>query len=906
MSTMTSSSIRRYTIEQLLHLRNSPAAIKPDNLPAIEQWIEYVYLDVDGSGTREKLRIPHSESQQPHQQHQQKQGNATTTGASAPGGRPPRASGGVGVGEASPMGNFSTGQRPSLKSLKSSAARSGEDITLGPPKTLFASSRTTSRIADFEKPPTSLTEAALKEDTDGHRNSRTFGDKQTNRKSTSANDTETKHTAESWTVARERRAMGGDDEKTDGNVRNGKYGRHERDQQDSERRNGYGDRPDSRWHRDERREQNGDKPGGWRERERERRDRDWGRGHSDTKKPEWMDEPVANLDDDMVGEAGMPKNQEEFEKWKQQQHARNKKSADLDTDAVLPNPPPAAQEVKAQLSSRHISPLKLEGVTNRPFGVWGESKPSGGASSDNSQTPAKSAGARGKTSRFMPLFKKDEPREEPSSTVAAAQSSGEDKAGFDRILQMLGGTGVDPRPTPNESVNEPASPPPRQVSNGGGKPRSRFTGFFDRTPKSPEVLQSPPGTVAHYRPIESDALQGGRGMRGEPAHSIPMRTADLQSTSQPSRLQSSVGAMPSEPTMPTNGAREQRPPPPGRMNDLFLEPHPPSRGASTPDLNIQNLLAARPNPKQQVDNQNSKFLLDLLQTKGPPRPPSQQARPSADNGFKLWREQPPNLPETYAPQQHAPPPPGSFEDQLLRNHQMQEMPAHETPGRRQSQRAPPPGFYDEPALFQHHVPVHQNQPPQPQSQHHQRPLAEPTRQFISGPPGSRRMSGRMGLPQMQIPGQQSHPQYPLQVQPPYPGEFLQSPNGITAPPPPGFNPHMPRHPPGIHNIPSIFSAPQQQQQQPQRDLRDPRLPPLTAGFGGPGAGSEGVGMLQHQQQMMSPPAFYNGSAGMPPGFMQHLRSPVYVGGEGGLPATAAAGGRGMARAYEGFGVAQGR
>ncbi len=89
-------------------------------------------------------------------------------------------------------------------------------------------------------------------------------------------------------------------------------------------------------------------------------------------------------------------------------------------------------------------------------------------------------------------------------------------------------------------------------------------------------------------------------------------------------------------------------------------------------------------------------------------------------------------------------------------------------------------------------------------------------------------------------------------------------------------------------------------------MRDPRLPPLAAGFGGPGVGTEGVGMLQHQQQMTSPPAFYNGESGMPPGFMQHLRSPVYVGGESGLSATAAAGGRGMARAYEGFGVGQGR
>ncbi|TKA77420.1 hypothetical protein B0A55_04814 [Friedmanniomyces simplex] len=880
-------TIRQYTIEQLLYLRDSPAATKPDNLPAIEQWIEYVYLDVDGSGTREKLRIPHSESQQHQQQQQQRQGNATATAGASAGGRQPRPSA---AAEASPMGNFSTGQRPSLLSMKSSAARSGEDITLGPPKTLFASSRTTSRLMDFEKPPTPLTEAALKEETENHRNSRTFGEKQMNRKSMGTNESEAKHTAESWTVARERRALGGDDEKAESSERNSKYGRREREQQDG--RNGYGDRQDSRWHRDERREQNGERQGGWRERERERRDRDWGRGHTDTKKPEWMDEPAAKPEDDMVGVAGMPRNQEEFEKWKQEQHARNKKSADMDAEPVPADPPPAPA-VTEQPPSRQVAALKLEGITDRPFGTWGESKTSGGASSDSAQTPAKSSVMKGKTSRFMPLFKKDEPREEAPSTAAVPESSGEDKAGFDRILQMLGGTGT----TPNEPVNEPASPPPRQVLNGG-KPRSRFTGFFDQTPKSPERLQSPPGTGVPFRAMESDTLKGGRQMTEEPTHSLGMRMADLQTTSQPSRTQVLVSAMSPEPMMPTNGAREQRPPA-GRMNDLFLDPR--SRGASTPDLNIQNLLAARPNPRQQVDNQNSKFLLDLLQTKGSSRPPSQQARPAPDTGFQLWREQPPNLLETHAPKPRAPPLPGLFEDQLLRNHQPQEVPANEMPGRRQSQRAPPPGFYDEPALFQQHAPQHPHQPPQPQPQHHQRNFTEPARQFVGGPPGGRRMSGHPGLPQMQISGQQPHPPHQSQMQPPFPGEYLQSPTGTGAPPPPGFNPHMPRHPPGIHNIPNIFSAPQQQPQ--QRDPRDPRLPPLTAGFGGPG-GSEGAGMLQHQQTT-SPPGFYGG-AGMPPGFMQQMRSPVHA-GEGIMPTGGGA--RGVARGYEGFGgggLGQGR
>ncbi|KAF2859280.1 hypothetical protein K470DRAFT_259040 [Piedraia hortae CBS 480.64] len=49
----------KYTQKELLHLRDSPLVKRPAHLPAIEQWIEYVFDD--SNGTRERLRIPHSE-----------------------------------------------------------------------------------------------------------------------------------------------------------------------------------------------------------------------------------------------------------------------------------------------------------------------------------------------------------------------------------------------------------------------------------------------------------------------------------------------------------------------------------------------------------------------------------------------------------------------------------------------------------------------------------------------------------------------------------------------------------------------------------------------------------------------------------------------------------------------------
>ena len=95
-------AIRRYTRDELIYLRDSPLVQKPENLPAIEAWLEYVFADKE---SREKLRIPHSEPQQTQKR------------------QPPSKSG---AGEASPMGNFSTGLRPSLMGARSSGRGGGE------------------------------------------------------------------------------------------------------------------------------------------------------------------------------------------------------------------------------------------------------------------------------------------------------------------------------------------------------------------------------------------------------------------------------------------------------------------------------------------------------------------------------------------------------------------------------------------------------------------------------------------------------------------------------------------------------------------------------------------------------------------------------------------------------------
>ena len=724
---------------------------------------------------------------------------------------------------------------------------------------MFASSRNVAKLADFEKPATPLTEANLAEEQEGQRSgSRFFGDKN-NRKSLGAGESEGRHNRESWTTARERRQA----EENDTGERGPRFGRKD---QGGERRNGFGDKHDSRWGPREDRAQNGERRGGWRDRERERRDRDFDRGHE--KEPEWMDDPAPKQQGEDLSTMSMPKNQEDFEKWKQAQHARNKKStSEVQPEAVAPEGPPEPTEMATAKPS--AAPLKLDAVMGSPFGSLSSfGRPE--SANEGAPTPAKTGTVKGgKKSRFMPMFSKEESREEtpsapePPPAAPGANGSSEDKEGFQRILQMLGGANISQAPTPTE----PSSPAPRQAFNGTAKRRSRFTGFFDQTPKSPERIQSPPEAQNHtpFNPMDREMAQSGHGMTPEPGGMFGGRLPGQQHQAKPSRPQPPPSMISPEPMMPPNNGRDSQQPqraPSGRPQDLFLD-QPPSRGAATPDINIQNLIASQRQQRPQGPDKNSEFLLNLLQTKGSSRPPSQQARP--DGNFPLWLDQPPNVPETHAPKPgRAPPPPGLFEDQLLRGHQQepprqeqQRMSGNDMPDRRSSQRVPPPGFYDQQEMFM------QQQAPQ-----QRRHFTEPPPHMQQPGPG-RRMSGHPNLPQMQIPSQQGPPPFPPQGP-----EYLTSPTGPGQGPPPGFNPLMPRHPPGFANIPNIFQPPQPQP--PQHGQQVPREPP---GFGNMGAGG---GLASPPN---APPGFYGGPHGMgPPGLMQ-MRSPPE-----GIPSDAMRGG----------------
>ena len=714
---------------------------------------------------------------------------------------------------------------------------------LGPPKTAFSSS---SRFARTN--PTGETTPGS-EDTEGAR-SRTFGDRQQTRTSKPTGE---KDGGRDWTTLRQPKVSGETDDQKDTNDRLAKFGRRDRDHE-GERRNGdkqdirWGQREDRGGQRDERR-QNGERQGGWRDRENNRQNRGWERDQVE-KEPEWFDEPMKKQEEDLG--VGTAHTQADFQKWKEMMKGNK---------APTEEPTPAAQPPPTQMTpAKQGAAMKLDGFSEPMFGGFGAKSTDAPLDGITGSTKAVPTPVKGKSSRFASVFKKDDTPPVPVQETPAPQQPilepgqglNEDKAGFQRILQMLGGAnigGSPQEPAAPGNASEPASPQIRGPA--GAKQKSRF---FDSVPKSPGEVHSPQPR------FQSPRVQPGgnmppmnRGMTDDAASFFGLpapQKAPQDSAALPFPPSNVVSP---EPIQPSNGNRDSYPPPQHRPQDPTASGPPsrgpPSRGAATPDVGIQNLLAAQRAQRSQAPNRDSEFLLGLLQGQGP-RPASQQARPNQD--FNLWVGQPP---EPHAPTPRAPPPPGLIDDHLLRNappemsrHDQQPMP-NQDPGRRSTQRVPtgaPPGM-DEHAMYM-------------QQQMQQR------RNFVDGPqqqqpPPNRRMGGHpsmSGMPPQQQP--QFPPDFPFLQSPP-----LQHQGPPPGGPPPGFAPNM-RHPQGFANGPNIFQAQQQ------------REPP---GFGGM--------MPNPMSPPVPPPGF---GAPMPPGLMG-MRSPP-----DGVPAGP--GFRGAGRGFEGF------
>ncbi|KAL1962898.1 hypothetical protein VTN77DRAFT_9076 [Rasamsonia byssochlamydoides] len=445
---------RRYQIEELLWLRNSPLVTKPDKLPPIEEWMG----PIPDPATQRK--------------------NANTRDHNQ---------------------NETTNRRPSLFETRHISRNSNsDDIVLGPPKTSFASaSRTFGKgsIDSTDRPSRFNDSDDAKNDRYNVREKffkdREAGDKEFDRRDNRLGGTNGRRSdRDDWNHGRPRRNFG-QDEQDRRPRRNGEPDRwdtrdRDRDQHDSgfrdkesrySRRDGQGrSRHEQSWFRDEGASDAADveeeKPSvrnrEWR-RDRQAPDRDWNRGARFEQEPEWMDSTDRE-------DSKQAHTQEEFQRWKesmkakpqQQQQQQQQQQAEEKKETVPEQVTPTAPRAEAKHLDGELfnTAFQMDSGLDKFFGILGDTK----SSSQDVTTPGSADSNKrdsgstkpGKSSRFAGFFspppgdtsKESETKAQPDRPV----STDADQEGFQRILQMLGNS-KSRNATPHADSSQQPRPP---------------------------------------------------------------------------------------------------------------------------------------------------------------------------------------------------------------------------------------------------------------------------------------------------------------------------------------------------------------------------------------------------------------------------------------------------------------
>ncbi|KAJ5946289.1 hypothetical protein N7454_003128 [Penicillium verhagenii] len=535
---------RRYEIDELLWLRESPLVIKPPGLPPIEEWMPQP--DTTTQRKQQTTRDPNNPNEPP----------TTTTR----------------------RGSF-------LKLVISPAA---------PIQTAFASSRIGGK-GSFD-----LTDRTARPTDSDEKNDRfNFRDRFFKEKDAPEKDLERRDVKpglngrrvdkEDWNAGRTRRTFGPEegDRKP---RRNGEFDRWEsrenprdlnteRVPQNKDPRFVKKDvttpgrtKYDGNWFRDEQAhdgvEADDDKQPlrnrEWR-RDRHGVDRDWNRGGKMEQEPEWLD---SNERD----EPRRAHTQEEFERWKvamkagsggaaQKPTYEEKTEAHVEPDTPHQQQQPQSRRTDGEIFSNSGAQYMGDNSMERFFGMLGDPKP-----------PAKEipSGKPGKSSRFAGLFSPlpDSPSRGPEPhPVPQVQSAGTplsshsdaDQEGFQRILQMLGGGGGrSNNGTPNQADSSHAS---RSLSMVSGE-----------QPRGPMNMPTPAGLRREFAspPQENPMAQ----FVGKDPHSRDRENL-LRLMQQVRGGPPSAGHLPQSP----NGGP---PPPPGLMQEMMTRPPPGLTAQKTP------------------------------------------------------------------------------------------------------------------------------------------------------------------------------------------------------------------------------------------------------------------------------------------------------------------------------------
>ncbi|KAE8361653.1 hypothetical protein BDV27DRAFT_147661 [Aspergillus caelatus] len=463
---------RRYQIDELLWLRSSPLVVKPANLPPVEEWMG---------------PIPDPTTQR------------KTTGPRDPNNP-----------------NETTPRRPSIFETRHVSRNSNsEDIILGPPKTAFASaSRIPGKgsIDATERPSRQPDSDDIKNDRLNFRGKffkdREAGDSNFDRRDGKSDPfTPRRGDRDDWNAGRPRRTFG-QDEQDRKPRRNGDFDRwesrdfnRERDQQTPNHERGGKDK-DSRffprrdgqpgrarhegsWFRDDGNQDGPDaeeektpiRSRDWR-RDRHGADRDWTRGAKFEQDPEW-------LDSNDKEEPRRVHTQEDFERWKERMKAgssqapvEEKKETPMESTPA-PAQKPEPRPTDGEIFSSSGTPFQSDTAMERFFGLLGDSKsPQEIATSSPLEAPLVSQatpkkenipGKPFKSSRFAGLFspppgspaKETDSQLGNKSPTVQPSTTDADQEGFQRILQMLGGSKSRNATPHNDAVqaNRPPSLP---------------------------------------------------------------------------------------------------------------------------------------------------------------------------------------------------------------------------------------------------------------------------------------------------------------------------------------------------------------------------------------------------------------------------------------------------------------
>ncbi|PWW72180.1 hypothetical protein C7212DRAFT_233209 [Tuber magnatum] len=530
-------------------------------------------------------------------------------------------------------------RRPSLFETRHISRPSlADDIILGPPKMMFASSstRTPSGKFDHDSQATSLGPPAIDEDRESPRfeRFRVGGNirlgKEMDKDRPERNSLRGDHT---------KRGFGRDD--PEGWPSASRQPRKSFGAEDGDRFRSAGDRGkrETPWDKD--RPPKYDNFG----REREHRPR----GRRD--EANWLLEDRGPGNEDKTGDSKTVHSMEEFQRWKERMKASNaseEKKTRVEAPAELigqdkfPKEPKGSQQSPKETESTRFAteepataPAVVENGVDRFFNLWGAPSSSKSPEQDilgNARPETKTAAK----SRFTSFFTPQEPVSPniPEPPIAAKiptpvnESSSEDKKGFEHILNLLNGTSL--------GGSEPVSVPSPGISRPPQPSVSPSASMMPSHPPPPLSRQAPITSPPHHRDANAEFL---------------MRLIHQSHQSQQSQPQ---GPPPPPPLHTPYGGPSQMPPPP----PISTSPH--------------NFQRAKNNP--------------LSPAFDDPAITAFRQRSSQESTSPILPRGPPLI------EHHGPPGGWNHHQQQQQQQQQQSQPQQPPPPQNHRQVAPPPGF----------------------------------------------------------------------------------------------------------------------------------------------------------------------------------------------------------------------